>query len=143
MNWINKYKRKARKTKTTGVVLLLVSIICFVSGMALIDSDISDGWFAFIMIGWFVNLWVSLFCLFGSKVVYRKYNNDYICVYIAPIKNYLIINNEVQYEGGMAMWSQYLYGQLPDGTDVAVKLSGFGDVKFAIGSFNNHNVSFF
>ena len=77
-----------------------------------------------------------------SKIVWRRYNGYDICLYIGPIKNYLIIENEIQYEGGP--FTRYYYGQLPDRTAVAVKITAvLGNVKFAIGEFNNINMSFF
>ena len=142
MKWINEYKKKVKKDKLKGLYILLATIIIFVTMLiAANNSYKNEDLFGAIAV---FTVFIGVFCsatFLMCKVVYRKYNNEYICLYVAPVKNYLIINNEVQYEGGP--FTRYYYGQLSDGTDVAVKISGFGDVKFAIGSFNNHNISFF
>ena len=140
MNWINKYKNKAKQMKIIGLLIILFTILAEVI-LILSTLDIhNEVWPALIFMGnVFLGICFSITFLM-CKVVYRKYNDNYICLYIAPIKNYLVINDEVQYEGGP--FTQHYYGQLRDGTDITVKLGAF-DVKFAIGDFNNFNHSFF
>ena len=106
------------------------------------NRNYDDTWFApilmpsvFIIIPY---LLISMFTQFN--VVYRKYNNNYIIFYNAAIRGYLIINNEIQAIGGA--FQNDFYGQLPDGTDVYVKITFSGSVKFAIGSFNNNLMTF-
>ena len=141
MNWVNKYKNKAKKMKLLGVLWFLVTVLAEVIYVYSVRDVKNVTWPAFIIFGiaW-LGLSMAITCLM-CKVVYRKYNDNYICLYIAPVKNYLVINDEVQYEGGP--FTHHYYGQLRDGTDITVKLGSFGDVKFAIGDFNNFNHSFF
>ena len=141
MNWVNKYKDKAKKMKLLGVLWFLVTVLAEVIFVYSVRDVKKDAWPAFIFFGIAgLGLYMALACLM-CKVVYRKYNDNYICLYIAPVKNYLVINDEVQYEGGP--FTHHYYGQLRDGTDITVKLGSFGNVKFAIGAFNNFNHSFF
>ena len=141
MNWINKYKNKAKQIKIIGLLIFLFTILAEIAFIYSVRDVVNEVWPAYIILGiaW-VGLCISAICLICSKVVYRKYNDNYICLYCTPVKNYLVINDEVQYEGGP--FTQHYYGQLRDGTDITVKLGAF-DVKFAIGDFNNFNHSFF
>lgn len=141
MNWINEYKNKAKKMKLLGLLFVLFTILAEIAFIYCVRDVVNEVWPAFIVLGiaW-VGFCISIMCLM-CRVVYRKYNDNYICLYIAPVKNYLVINDEVQYEGGP--FTRHYYGQLRDGTDITVKLGSFGDVKFAIGDFNNFNHSFF
>ena len=140
MNWVNKYKNKAKRMKLIGLFIFIFTILAEVKLISY-TLDVNEPWPLLIFMGIaFWGIYFSVLFLL-CKVVYRKYNNNYICFYVAPIKNYLVINNEVQYEGGP--FTHYYYGQLRDGTDITVKLGYFGEVKFAIGYFNNFNLSFF
>lgn len=145
-NWVERYKSKARKTRWAGFALLLISIFfygLFFFFVPLGNANLSDDawWLALIMfVVPNVGLVASVMML-CTKVVHRKYNGSHICFYVAPIKNYLIIDDEIQYEGGPD--TRYYYGQLPDGTDVAVKVTIWGDIKLAMGSTNNIGISFF
>ena len=141
MNWINEYKNKAKKMKLLGLLFVLFTTLAEIAFIYSVRDVVNEVWPAFIVLGiaW-VGLTISITCLM-CKVVYRKYNDNYIGLYIAPVKNYLVIHDEVQYEGGP--FTHHYYGQLRDGTDITVKLGSFGDVKFAIGAFDNHNLSIF
>ena len=141
MNWINEYKKKAKKMKLVGVLLLIVTVLAEGIFIYSVRDVVNVVWPAYIVLGIPV-LGISMAIWFlMCKVVYRKYNDNYICLYISLVKNYLVINDEVQYEGGS--FTHHYYGQLRDGTDITVKIGSFGDVKFAIGGFNNFNHSFF
>lgn len=141
MNWVNEYKNKAKQMKIIGLLIILFTILTEVILILFTLNIFNEVWPALIFMGIaFLGICFSITFLM-CKVVYRKYNDNYICLYIAPVKNYLVINNEVQYEGGA--FTHHYYGQLRDGTNITVKLGSFGDVKFAIGDFNNLNHSFF
>ena len=144
-NWVERYKSKVRKMRWAGFALLLATIFSYVLFFVAIGNGYvgDDTWYIpvlLVVIPWLVVFPASVLML-CTKVVHRKYNGSHICFYVAPIKNYLIIDDEIQYEGGPG--THYYYGQLPDGTDVAVKVTIWGDVKFAMGSTNNIGISFF
>jgi hypothetical protein len=62
-----------------------------------------------------------------SQVVRQKYSGYTVCFFIAPVKNYLIVEGELQSDGGP--FQRRYYGQLPDGTSIVVKMSGFGQIR--------------
>ena len=132
MYWIEKYQTRVLICKIMSITLYAVSIFLMIIGIMYENPWMAIPWFLGIVFG-------SIFLF--TKVTYRKCKEYYICFYVGPIKNYLIIEDEIQFEGGP--FQHNYYGQLPDGTEVAAHLGSFGNVKFAIGSFNNQNISFF
>lgn len=142
MDWIEEYKLKVTKGKMKGLYVLLGTIpgvlVCVL--FALIFNSIYGLFVGLAVFGGIANIIVGIDIMLSYKMVYRKYNGNYICFYITPLKNYLIINDEIQCEGGVMQLSYY--GQLDDGTDVMVRVSAWnGDKQFIIGGTQNHTLN--
>ena len=144
MNWLSVYLKKIKyyHIAAWGILLFTAALISFLWLIYELGIDWDDNALLYVSLGiGFLGL-VSFILLLSCKVVWRKYNDHYFCLFMTPTRNYFIIDNELQCEGG---WFQYdYYGQLPDGTSVTVKVSSLtGSVKFAVGDFNNYNIAFF
>ena len=128
METVEKYLRMARNGKLKCWLVLgclwIIGIICF--GFAIVSLLI-------------IFSAVYLFVLMHQyTVTWKKHGDNYIIFYNALINGYLIINNEIQSIGGATQYD--FYGQLPDGTDVYVKMTKTGSVRFIIGESKNVNL---
>ena len=139
MGWIDEYKKTVLIIKGLCLGLVVISVavsVALIFGVGATNS-ITVAWNILASI----IVMVSVIVLLGTRIVWRRYKGYYICFYMSPIRNCLIIQNEIQFVGG---WTQLnYYGELPDGTQVMVKLGFLGNVKFAIGDFNNLSAELF
>ncbi len=141
MDWINYYKDEVKKYKRIGGILLLSSIAMTVMGIAVVTQTGNALAGILALVSMLALFPVSIFILLGVKLSYRRYKDVYIALYFGLMKNYLIIDGEVQFEGGIAQYSYY--GQLGDGTEVLAKVSVWsGDVQFIIGTEENYNIRY-
>lgn len=135
--WIDKYVEKAQKYKKYGVIIIVCTLLFTVFAIAAgvfcgltvdINMDPLVPVFVVIYLIWVFApaLFISLSLLL-SQVVRQKYRGYTICFFIAPVKNYLIIEDELQSFGGP--FQRRYYGQLPDGTSIVVKMGGFGKIR--------------
>ena len=144
MEMLDYWKSKVRKLRLRGIQLLLISIAILAIFIILVANDLfDDAEFVFPILG--ITIWVlpiiGFVLLISPRLAWRKYNGNFIIYYGGIIKKHLIINEEIQAIGGAFQYD--FYGQLPDGTDVHVNVSSWsGNVKFSLGSTNNHNISF-
>ena len=139
MNWIDEYRKRVLIVK--GLSLGMI-VVCVAVSLALIfgvgaSNSITVVWNIVASI-----IATASFILFiGTRLVWRRYKGYYICFYMSPIRNSLIVQNQIQFVGGITQFNYY--GELPDGTQVMVKIGFLGNVKFAIGNFNHFNAELF
>ena len=142
--WVMRYQNKMKNLKWKLVFMLVCWILIdILLGMLCEFYEDLAGPIAGLGIigGTFGVLFVFLVGMLGTKMRCRKYGEYYIVFYAGYFKNYLIIEDEVQ---DSACFESYYYGQLPDGTQVAVKMSQWdGSIKFAIGDSQNLNLTQF
>ena len=135
MDYVEEYRAKARNLRLIGLGLLTFGIIIFFITIC------SENFSLIGMVVSFIAPVVGIVFLCSPRMAYRQYNGSYIIFYNACIKGYLIIDGEIVCVGGASQYD--FYGQLPDGTDVHVKVTGWsGNIKFAVGESSNHNISF-
>ncbi len=135
-NWFEDYRQRVKINRAIGLVIALTPVAFYLMAWVFssVEVEITSIIMTFIAI-----IFAPSMLLSCNK--YRRYNGHLIVLYIAPIKNYLIIDGVLQSEGGP--FQHDYYGELPSGEQVHAKLGSFGNVKFAIGNFDNKNIQFF
>ena len=132
MNWLSIYLRKVKSYHMIGWVIL-VSTVLAVSFVWMIspffENYTSMDATVLIMILIFVGVFFGG-VLLSTKVVWRQYDGHYYCLYVAPIMNYFIVNNQIQSMGGPS--KRRYCGQLPDGTEIIATVGFWGEVKFLV-----------
>lgn len=134
--WFEEYRARVIVYRVISLFLVLFPVVFFLLAWLLESKGLRITG----IITTIVAIVFALPLLFSCNK-YRRYNGHLIVFHIGPIKNYLIIDGVLQSEGGPLQHNYY--GELPDGTQVAVEFGSFGNVKFAVGDFNNHNIHFF
>ena len=151
MESVEFYIKKRKKENSRGLVILLISVVMLamaalmliiINGVPASYSPALSSLAHIFIIAFLVCLYVGLVYLTAPFIFYRKYHGNYIIFYSsAGGKRALSINDEVATVGGLSQ--RDYYGQLPDGTEVHAQIGVFThNVKFSIGSSNNHNISF-
>lgn len=131
MEWVEYYKSKVKNARLIGAILGVTVTISYIIFCLAADFPSMFTFLPFVLV-------IILAPCLSYRVNFRKVREEYIIVYQKPFRSELIINGEIQCEGGAFQYD--LYGQLSDGTQVHAKLSQWsGNVKFAIGDFANIN----
>ena len=131
--WIIEWKNKRKKV---FVNLGISAAIMFAITMMTIGLTDYNYFFLSVCIFsgtavFFVGI-LLLVCLIELKIRIRKFDDYYIVFYSGILKNYLIIENEIQDVGGATTYSYY--GTLPNKKPVNVHVNFWtGNVKILVG----------